>query len=798
MIPSGLRLLLLSAFALFGWRISCQSVYPQEFQPHGPGGGGYMYSPSISPFDSNHIFLICDMGGLYRSKDGAQTWRLQPCQTTISAIKGKVQFTSDPNTLYICRRSTTNLNDPLFRGELAKSTDGGETWQPMTDPTDSGVHRLEADPGSTQRLILNEYNRLFFTANGGNSWTEIFHPADDQVWLGGVFWDGDNIYVGTNNGLLVSHNGGQDFAVETHSGLPAEAGILQLAGAKSGDTTRLFAIAATATEMYAWVDPLDLRDHLLGFYSMNYAANASWTDAKGNIPANVRIAWTDLARSNPQIVWAAGEDNGLPMIFKSTNGGQSWVNTFQAIDNQNVSTGWGGDYGAFSYLWSGAALGFDVSDADPNHVLFSDGFGHITTDGGTNWRATYVLPNTQNPAGTPTPVNKFYQSSGLDVTSGHQLFWLNDQELYAANTDIGLTYSDDAGQHWTFARNTFYPWGTVANPNWYRIVQRPDNQTLYAALSEVNDMYLGYRITDDKVAGGGLVVRSVDEGINWDTLFNFGHPVVWLELDKNNPNRMFASVVDSATGGVFRTDDGGISWERLPLPSRTEGHPYNIVSLNDGSLAVTFSARALADGVTLTASSGVFYSPDGGDTWLDRTDAGMVFYTKDLVVDPHDSTQNTWYATVWGRFTVFAGPNNAGNGGLYKTVDRGLNWTRIFSNESAESLTIHPSKPGVAYMSAENDGLFFTENLGDAQPVFQAVNSFPFWRPKRVFFKPNMASEVWVTTMGGGLWKGVSEEMLEVSEANFRSVKIYPNPVSAFERTRFPWTFRGLKTSPLP
>ena len=777
MQSSLLRLPCFGAFFLL-----CSSLFAQPFAgnfiPHGPGGGGYTYSPSISPHDPNHIFLVCDMGGVYRSENGAQTWQLVPSSSLVSTVKGKVHFTSDPEVLYVCRRSLTNLNDPLFRGELAKSTNGGLDWQALNDPTESGVHRLEVDPNSTQRMLLNEYNRLFFSDNGGETWSMVFQPADDQMWLGGVFWDGADILVGTNKGLLVSHDGGQTFALEAHAGIPGGTGIMHLAGAKSGGTVRLFAIGAAATELYAWNEPLGLRDHLIGFYRMDYSLGASWTNTKGNIPFGIRIAGVDLAENNTQTVWAAGDEDGLPMVFKSINGGVTWVNTFQAIDNQNVSTGWGGDYGAFSYLWSGAALGFEVSSVDPDQVILSDGMGHITNDGGASWSATYVQPGDQNPAGSPTAVDKFYRSSGLDVTTTHQLFWLNDQEMFSANTDIGLSFSADAGQSWSFARNTFYPWGTVANPNWYRMVQRPDNQHLFAAVAEVNDIYLGYRIADHQISGGGLVLKSTDQGTTWDTLFNFGRPVVWLELDKNNPNRMFASVVHPQSGGIYRTNNSGVTWTKLNLPARTEGHPYNIISLNDGGLVVTFSARALPDGETLTESSGVFYSPDGGSTWLDRTDAAMKWYSKDLVVDPQDTTQNTWYTTVWGRFTVFQGPNNAGNGGLYKTTNRGETWTRILANESAESLSIHPSKPGHAYLSVENDGLYFTSNLASAQPVFERVTGFPFWRPKRVFFKPNNPAEVWVSTMGGGLWQGTASPDGTVNYAP--STEDFANPERGF------------------
>ena len=760
MKQSRLRLLHLAAFALLSSLTLAQSTYPPNFSPHGPGGGGYMYSPAISPFDPNHIFLTCDMGGMYRSKNGGQTWTMQHTEDFVSTVKGKVQFSADPNILYAIRRSTTNLNDPLLRGELAKSTDGGATWQAISDPTETGVHCLEVDPGSTQRLLVNEYNQLFFSANGGNSWISVYHPSDDQMWLGGVFWEGQNIYVGTNHGLLVSKNGGTSFAIENHNGLPAATGIYNLAGAKSGTTTRLFCIPAPASDQYAWLEPLSYDGLRQGVFRMNYTTNAAWTNTRGNIPANVDIGWVDLAKNNTQIVWAEGTDpDGYTLTYKSVNGGQSWTSIYQTDGNQNISTGWTGADGAYWLQQNSVALGFDVSDNDPNYAIRTRGTVEVTNDGGNTWRSVYVLQSYLNPIGQPTSIQKFYKSSGLDVTTEHQIFWKNNQEIYLCNTDIGLTYSADAGDTWTFARNTFYDYGPVSNNNWYRMVERPDNHQLFAGVSELNDLYLDYRTSDAEVEGvGGLVVSSVDGGVTWDTLFNFEHPVVWIEIDKNNPARLWASVVHHTDGGIFSTSDGGQTWIKLNAPPRTEGHPYNIVSLKDGGLVVTYCARKLDDG-NFTESSGVFFSPDGGNTWQDRTAPEMKFYTKDLIVDPHDPTENTWYSTVWGRSTPWPGPNNQENGGLYKTTNRGQSWTRIFAktpSDQTESITIHPSKPETAYLTVENDGLYFTNNLNATTPTFERVTSYPWWRPKRVFFNPYEDSEVWVTSMGGGVWKGIS------------------------------------------
>src|SRR5688572_7669477 len=83
-----------------------------------------------------------------------------------------------------------------------------------------------------------------------------------------------------------------------------------------------------------------------------------------------------------------------------------------------------------------------------------------------------------------------------------------------------------------------------------------------------------------------------------------------------------------------------------------------------------YSARRAGSPLAFTASSGVFVSTNGGQSWQDRSHNGMRYWTKDVVIDPHDPNQNTWYAAV---FSGWGGAPN-GLGGLYRTTNRGVNW----------------------------------------------------------------------------------------------------------------------------
>src|SRR5919204_3564145 len=49
---------------------------PGKFAPVGPGGGGAMFNPTISPHDANTVLVSCDMTGSYITHDGGKSWRM--------------------------------------------------------------------------------------------------------------------------------------------------------------------------------------------------------------------------------------------------------------------------------------------------------------------------------------------------------------------------------------------------------------------------------------------------------------------------------------------------------------------------------------------------------------------------------------------------------------------------------------------------------------------------------------------------------------------------------------------------
>ena len=724
-----------------------------------------MFAPSINPLDPNEIYVSSDMGELFRSTNGGATWRDVDFRQVQGGTLSQVRFTNDSLVRYVLDASDANGSD---KSVVARSGDGGLSWQRLPDPTETGdLIRLLVDPANSKRLIVSDYSRMWVSQDSGVTWTlklDTSNTSATGLRLSGAFFDGDSITLGTNIGMLISIDGGASFALSPIQ-VPAGEAILSFAGAKQEGVTRFFAITGPSDSVDALLSNGDYYS-FRNVYTLDVGQSA-WKKFGGSLTMTAQNG--DTVNGYPLIVatspndihvayLAGGSDAGIPGVFKTANGGQSWSQTLFTQHNQNVATGWSGAGGKNSWKFGETAMGFTVSPSDPNRVLISDlGFAHLSTDGGATWSSINVAPADRNAFDSLIDPTHATHSSGLDNTSTWGIAWTDPNHLIGAYTDIRGAISADGGQSWSLGYS-----GHDLN-SMYRAVVSPTSGLVYAATASVHDLYETSTLRDSRIDhGSGKIIFSADNGVTWRTLHDFGHVVAWVSLDPSKPNRMYASVVDSHAG---KSRDGGIwisdniqlgaasTWRKLANPPRTQGHPLTMQALNDGTLVATYSARHNEPGAALqfTASSGVFVSTDGGKSWKDRSATAMQFYTKDLVVDPQDASQKTWYVGVWD------GWGNAANdgGGLYRTTDRGVTWSRIFNGAGrSTAATVSPTDPNEMYVTTETDGLWITHNLRDATPTFTPDTAFPFRHPQRVLFNPYNPAEVWVTTFGSGLFVG--------------------------------------------
>lgn len=753
------------------------TAQPTTWNSRGVGGGGALFSPSINPTNTSEYFIACDMSELFHTTDFGLTYSQVHFAQFTGGHNSRVAFTSTPNLLY----SISYISDI---GTPVTSTDGGVTWSLVTgnpDPSQD-VYTIHVDYSTPSRIVISTYGKIYFSGNGGTSFTQIHTAANAGSGnvVGGVFFDGQNIYIGTNDGVLVSTNGGGSFSTATITGLPASERIWSFCGGKSGGTTRFFCLTGDVNDIYVGLQGSDYFGFYKGVYSCDYGST-QWVAKNTGITANDFPMFVDMAENDINTAYLAGSNSvSEPAIMKTANAGGNWANTFITNNNQNIITGWQGYQGDDGWSWGECPFGFDVCATNKDIVVFGDfGFAHKTNNGGTSWQQAYTDVAYEHPANAPTPKYQEYKSCGQEQTTCWQVHWINANEMWASFSDIGGVRSIDAGNKWSFNYT-----GNNVNST-YRVAQGT-NGTLYAGTSNIHDMYQSTRLQDailDANDANGRISYSTDNGFTWQQLHFFNHPVFWIALDPNNSNRAYASVIHynggAGVGGVYRCDDlnnlASSTWTLLPNPPNTEKHPACLVVLNDGKLVATYSGRRNSSG-TFTASSGCFIYDTVANSWTDVTDPGMKYWTKDFVIDPNDAQQNTWYV---GVFSGWGGPPN-GLGGLYKTTNRGASWTKLTGStlDRVTSCTFNPSNANEIYLTTETQGLWWCGTINAPTPAFSNLASYPFRQPERVFFNPNNSNEIWITSFGNGMKMGLMNpnNIVEFSEEEF---SVYPNPASS-------------------
>ncbi|RMG78773.1 MAG: hypothetical protein D6714_17470 [Bacteroidetes bacterium] len=745
-------LLSISSF-IFGQSFTWESV--------GIGGGGALFEPALNPHQPQELYAASDLGALYKTEDLGRNWSVVPFGQIATSSNSRMIFTDNPLIRYCI---TSNGFEFLPK----KSTDGGQTWQYFAPPPlDVETWNLFADPDDANRLLATSYSELWFSNDGGQSFDVVYSAPD--LYIGGVFWDGDQIYVGGRTGLLISTNGGAGFELSTLLGeLPGNYGMLSMTGARTGDEVRLFCVARDSNTMWPgmlatefWADQ--------DIFRLDPTSGNGWVRTNTGIPVDDFPFFVAMARNDIQTIYTAGAKGwpNFPWVYKSEDSGETWQDVFLTENNANIATGWQGDGGDQNWWWGGNATGFTVAPENPDIAVITDlGFIHITENGGETWRQAYVHPSDQNPPGDTDNAHQKYHSIGLEQTSAWWVEKLQDDQIFIGYSDITGIRSDDGGTSWSFDYSG-NDWNST-----YHLVRGADG-TLYAAVSDIHDLYQSTRLADSPVdEGNGAVLYSTDEAKTWQVLHDFGHPVVYLATDPANPGTLYASVVHSTEGGIFVTHDlnngANSNWTRLPAPPRTEGHPFNILVLEDGRLLTTWSGRLDDDG-SFTLSSGVFISDDGGQNWADRSHPDMQRWTKDLFVDPQNP--DTWLVGVFSHWGAW--PNEVG--GVYRTFDAGQTWSLLGDFYRVESCRLIGER---LFVCTETEGLWFSENPFDPAPQFRLIESFPFGHPTRVFpdqLSPDALS-VYVTSFGTGTWRGnlIINSTTQTNSAP--TLNLFPNP----------------------
>jgi len=275
-------------------------------------------------------------------------------------------------------------------------------------------------------------------------------------------------------------------------------------------------------------------------------------------------------------------------------------------------------------------------------------------------------------------------------------------------------------------------------------------------------------------AAGGGIWRSTDGGRTWEGLWhkeptlNIGS----LALDTGNPDVIYCGTgeanlsADSHAGvGLFRSMDGGDTWELLAASSDT-GLPTRI-----GTIAVDPNdpGHIRLGGVSHgTGTDGMWTSRDGGTTWIRETFATTGSYRcHDIQFDP--VRRNVLYTAITARGVL---------SGIWRSEDGGQTWTHLLSGlpdptiSGRGALAIAPSDTSVLYaqFADRQSGVLGVYRSGNGGDSWTNIAGAHFADERQMFYNNTIAVhpanpdhvvcggvDIHRTNNGGQSWQRVTD-----------------------------------------
>lgn len=704
---------------------------PGGFEVIGPGGGGAMFHPLVSPHDPSTILVACDMTGSYITHDGGASWRM-------FNLRGVVRFfvfdPSLPNVIYA-------ENDNLWR-----SRDNGTTWTLVSPPPSSIQSVSMASDHSDERVIssanpLNsitalaidpaDSNHLFVAADGGGP--GLFESVDS-----GAHWKrmydlpeiASRMWISANprKSLLLV---GKRHIVEGwdgrfHTSALASATVAVSAGRSPSGTWTVYAVSESGI-------------------AISTDAGSNWVNSQlPGTGAKVRAVASSFLHS--EVAYVSYSDLHLDGeiwhgVARTRNFGKTWQLVWKESKTAaaNVQDAWLTE--RFGTDWGENPLDMTAADQNANLVLGTD-FGRtlISNDGGDHWHAAYSRPTADGA----------WTSTGLDVTTAYGIHFdpFDSQRLFITYTDISLFRSETRGVSW-LSSSAGIPkeWLNTA----YWMVFDPDVKgRAWTANSGTHDLprpRMWRRTATESYQGG--ICRSDDGGRTWSSSSD-GMPSTAptdIVLDPTSPRESRTLYVSAAGRGVYKSVDDGRTWS-LKNAGIQQQSPlaWRVTLAPDHSLYLVVARRSEDGSIGNSRDGALYRSTDGAATWRSLSLPDGVNGPTGIAADP--SHPDHLYLAAWARAQGMHGEG----GGVYVSEDRGQHWaSSLSSDQHIYDVTVDPRLPGTVYAAGFESSAWVSRDSGRH---WLRIAGFNFKWGHRVVLDPDDAKKVYITTFGGGVWHG--------------------------------------------
>ncbi|MFT3705671.1 MAG: hypothetical protein QM802_25100 [Agriterribacter sp.] len=733
----------------------------------GYGGGGAMFNPAVSPFNTDYAFVACDMTGSFVTYNGGESWRM-------FNLRGPVDFfvfdPSDSNIVYansialfrsIDRGKTWNVIYPSpekITGIVSKGDHASE--QIITnDKSLCKVLALAVDPADGKKLFavisVDTVASFCTSADGGAHWQteqKIDGGVSNVFVHPGSPLNNRTVYITAKNFVACRENG-----VWKKNSIPTGVHILtKYTGGfdKASNAFILYGISGTSY-FNTTTDSSGI------FYSND--GGATWENRQQSLLAfnrnnKVLPEWRAVATSalQPSTLYVSyrdiqiGNDTSSIGVAKSIDYGKTWTLCWQdtltrnkEIASSNFTDGWLNE--RFGPTWGENPFCMGVAPQDAN-ICYATDFGRTikTMDGGKTWHEVYSKKKTG--AG--------WMSRGLEVTTGYSVVFdpFDNSHVFITNTDVGLMESHDGGESWLSAtKQNGIPREWVNSVYWLTFDPKVKGRA-WAVMSNTHDlprpkMWRKKGVKDYK---GGILLTE-DAGKTWRVMSSSIGDAAFTHILLDSNKGGVAAIYAAAFGkGVYKSTDNGKTWQlKNKGIEGSEPFAWRLVKADHSNKMYLIVSRRSEDGSIGNDKDGaVYYTTDGAENWVRLQLPEGTNAPTGLALDATDS--NRLILSAWGRVVKEKFVPDTG-GGIFVSNDHGKNWHPVLEHDQYIHDITYDSRNHTFYACGFNSSAY---RSGDGGNVWQRIKGYNFKWGKRVDLDPRDPQKIFIITFGGGVWYG--------------------------------------------
>lgn len=484
-----------------------------------------------------HLFGPNEERGVYKTTDGGKTWKRTLYINNQTGASDLVMEPGNPDVFYAGMwrviRTPHSMESGGEGSGLYKSTDGGETWEPLINKKGMpkglwgivGVAVAPSNPEKVYAIIENANGGLFKSEDAGETWTLTSNDNNirQRAWYyTKVYVDpkNENLVYCPNVNFMKSTDGGRTF---------------QSVNTPHGDHHDL------------WIDPEDGKRMIVaddGGAQVSFDGGNNWSTMDNQPTGQYYRVTTDNAV--PYRILGAQQDNSTVRIKSRTNGAGITARDWEVT--------------------AGSESGHVVADPLNPDIVYGGNYGgylaRLDHKTGEN-RAINVWPD--NPMGAGADVLKYrFQWNFPIFFSPH-----NPKRLYTAGNHLFVT--ENEGQSWEMispdlTTNDKTKQGPSGGPITKDNTSVEYYSTIFAATESGLEKDVLWTGSDD-----GLIHVSKDGGKSWNNVTppDAGKWMMWncIETDPFRKGTAFFAgtkyKLDDYTPYLYKTTDYGKTWTRI-------------------------------------------------------------------------------------------------------------------------------------------------------------------------------------------------------------------------------------------